>query len=102
MSGKRVGGIEADIAQFAVGVRSHAKLCSRDVLGWESRSGDGMGSWMEGNVQDGRSVTVCSRIQPPLSRRVCEREKDHLRFGMLPKIRGEKSRGDRRGANHCR
>ena len=62
-----------------------------------------MHSWMEGNVQDGRSVTVCSRIQPPFSRRVWEREKDHLRLGTLPKILGEERRnGDKKRANHYR
>ena len=29
-------------------------------------------------------MTVCSRIQPPFSRRVCDKEKDHFKLGMLP------------------
>ena len=44
-------------------------------------------SSIKGNTQGGRSVTVCSRIQPPFSRRVWDKEKDHLRLGMVP-IRG--------------
>jgi hypothetical protein len=27
---------------------------------------------------------VCSRIQPPFSRRVCDKEKDHFKFGITP------------------
>jgi hypothetical protein len=57
------------------------------------------------NTQVGRSVTVCSRIQPPFKRRVCDNEKDHFKLGMLPKrkTRDEKLeiREIKKRTNHC-
>lgn len=46
---------------------------------------------------------VCSRIQPPLSRRECDKEKDHFKLGTAP-IEPDKNPGTtsrEEPANRC-
>ena len=49
-----------------------------------TRSAGHVLSPVAGNPQVGRSVTVCSRIQPPFNKRECDNEKDHFKLGTLP------------------